>query len=224
MLTGDAVIAFPGAGSFGGEFRPLLAGLGPTARQVRYPGRVGRDLGTPAGSFDEVVTRCLAQIDRQGARRPVLIGHSYGAYVAYATAARLPGVAALVVVGAVAPRLHTVADVTTWTRADTEAYLTAVDPGAIPADTDDDWRDIVLDTTRDDLLLLAGFRPDDVHRLRCPVLAARGVDDPLTSADGVAAWAPTTDGPFSHEVFPGGHSDPLRSPALLTRLREVPGP
>jgi surfactin synthase thioesterase subunit len=77
---------FPGAGSFGGETPP-------GAVLIRYPGRYGRGFGVPAASFDAVVDACAAQLARRSPTRPVLVGHSYGAYVAYATALRLADVA-----------------------------------------------------------------------------------------------------------------------------------
>src|SRR5262249_44765773 len=83
-----STVFFPGAGSFGNEFQLLVDALQPAAWLVKYPGRYGRDFGVPAESFDGVVRACTEQIASRPAGHPVLFGHSFGAYVAYATAVR----------------------------------------------------------------------------------------------------------------------------------------
>jgi surfactin synthase thioesterase subunit len=194
---------FPGAGSFGGE-------MPPGAVLVRYPGRYGRDCGVPAASFDAVVDACLTQLTRRRPVRPTLFGHSYGAYVAYATALRLADVAGLVVVGANAPARHQVApDALT----DPAGYLGRVDSQAL-ADVPADWREIVLETTVADLRLLSGFDPSGAAPLRCPVLAVRGDADPLTTDAGIQEWDACTSAAFTARTLAGGHSTVLRDPSL----------
>jgi surfactin synthase thioesterase subunit len=206
------VCCFPGAGSFGAEFGGL-----PDARLVRYPGRQGRDFGTPAGSFDELVRCCADQVpDGQ-----VLAGHSFGAYVAYATALRLQEagieVAALVVAGAVAPGRMAVPDRATGTPTEVAAYLDSVDPEMLAAAPSDEWREIVVEAAGEDLRLLRQFAGSGA--VRCPVATVRGAADPLTSDPGMGEWAEYTDGGCTPHVFPGGHSDFLRTPAFVSWLR-----
>jgi surfactin synthase thioesterase subunit len=197
------VFVFPGAGSFGSDCQELLR----SGRLVKYPGRFGR--GGPAASFGALVRACAEQV---AVERPVLVGHSFGAYVAYAVAGVLEasGVAVerLVVLGAVAPARHSVA---AESISDTEAYLERVAPGLVEGE----WRDVVVETAAQDMVLLTGFRAEDHPVVRCPVVAAHGESDPLTSADGVAAWAEVTTGGFERRELPGGHSDLLTSPDLL---------
>ncbi|WP_030617564.1 thioesterase II family protein [Streptomyces sclerotialus] len=226
MTAGPGGVAvFPGAGSFGGEFKELLATVAQPAWLVRYPGRFGRDFGTPAGSFDEVVTACAAQVRRRAVTAPLLVGHSYGAYLAYATAARLveegTAVAGLVVIGADAPQLVTVAEAAVRGLPETAAYLEGIDPGLLPADGSDGWREIVVETARADLLLLREFTASPYRELHCPVAVAHGASDPLVTPAGVAGWADATSGGCTRRVFPGGHSDLLRSPGLGAWLEEV---
>ena len=225
--TADTVF-FPGAGSFGSEFQLLVDELKPTAWVVRYPGRLGRDFGVPAESFDAVVRACAEQISRRSPDRPVLFGHSFGAYVAYATALKLQAdgaeIAALMVVGADAPHRLQVSALATGTPADAGRYLDQVDPGALAKAPSDDWREIVLETTVQDLRLLKQFDASAGRRLRCPILAARGDADPLTSAAGAGEWQRCTDGQFSLHSLPGGHSDFLRSgtrASLIRQIREI---
>lgn len=198
----STVFYFPGAGSFGGETPP-------GATQVRYPGRYGRDFGVPAASFGAVVEACAAHLTRRSAEPPLLLGHSYGAYVAYATASRLPTVAGLVVVGANAPDRHHIApDAFT----DPLGYLRRVDPDADPPP--DEWRDIVAETTVQDLRLLAGFDHSGAEPLACPVLAVRGDADPLTTDEGVDGWRRYAGAAFATRTLAGGHSTVLRDPSL----------
>jgi len=41
--------------------------------------------------------------------------------------------------------------------------------------------------------------------LSCPVTCLVGDDDPKVTVEEAAAWSEHTDGPFTLEVFPGGH-------------------
>ncbi|WP_153815588.1 alpha/beta fold hydrolase [Streptomyces sp. SUK 48] len=218
-------VFFPGAGSFGTEFRPLTKELGRASLAVRYPGRPGRDFGVPADSFDAVTGACADQIRRRRAARVLLFGHSYGAYVAYATAARLRAagteVTALVAVGAAGPARLRVPAAAAAGPDGAAAFLDRADPGALAGAPSDDWRAAVAETAAQDLALLRRFDPAAVPGLHCPVLAARGAEDPLTTDDTIAAWQHTTTGPFSRRIFPGGHSDLLGTPACAAWLLDV---
>jgi surfactin synthase thioesterase subunit len=220
-----SAVFFPGAGSFGREFRLLVDELKPAAWLARYPGRYGRDFGTPAGSFDELVLTCAGQVTSLAPARPVLFGHSFGAYVAFATALKLQetatGVGALVVAGACAPGRFEVSEQATGTPSEAARYLESVDPGALADAPSADWREVVGELTVQDLRLLRQFDATRATSVHCPILAARGQADPLTSDSGVAGWERYTDGIFSHRVFPGGHSDFLRSTACLSWIRET---
>jgi surfactin synthase thioesterase subunit len=221
-VTGVAF--FPGAGSFGAEFQSLVDTLGPAPRLVRYPGRYGRDSGIAAASFDAVVCACVDQL--AGQRPAVLFGHSFGAYVAYATALRLQDtgspVALLVVAGAAAPGRLAVPRLATGSPAAAAAYLDSVDPGALADAPSAEWREIVVETALQDLRLLRQF--DDRGRVGGPILAVRGDEDPLTSDADLAGWSEATDGTLTRRTFPGGHSDFLRTPACTSWLRTIVAP
>jgi surfactin synthase thioesterase subunit len=224
--VGD-IAFFPGAGSFGAEFQVLGAAFDPAATWLaRYPGRFGRGFGVPAESFDQVVQACAEQTISRTSAHPILFGHSFGAYAAYATALRLEREttadiepSALVVVGAAAPEHLKVAQLTTAEQA--ERYLERVDPGALAAAPSAEWRDIVVDATLSDLRLLSEFAAFTSPRVRCPIIAIRGDADPLTSDATLAEWANSTDGGFSLRLFPGGHSEFLRSADCVPRIREL---
>lgn len=216
----DAITFFPGAGSFGSECRSL-ADSAQGGWIVRYPGRMGNDFGVHAESFDDIVTACAKQVTG----RPVLVGHSFGAYVAYATASTLEEagteISAVVVTGANAPTRLRVPSRATASLSDAAAYLEDVDPGALADGPSDEWREIVAETAMHDLRLLAGFDTATATTLHCPILAARGETDPLTSDEGIHEWEHATHGTFSSRVFAGGHSDFLHSTACTSWFREV---
>ncbi len=215
------VFVFPGAGSFGGEFRPLIGELGPSARLIRYPGRFGKDFGRPAESYQDVVASCVAQLGRRGTVGCMLVGHSYGGYVAYSTAVELAEhgveVAALVAIGAGAPSARWVPEPATREQSATAAFLDDVDPGLLSGE----WRDVVIDTAMQDLRLLSGLTDADYARVRCPVFAAFGETDPLTSRESVGRWSDFTEGGVTHRVFPGGHSDLIQSPELVSWIQQI---
>ncbi|MFK0262160.1 thioesterase II family protein [Streptomyces angustmyceticus] len=216
-------LVLPGAGSFGGELKPLLDELGPAARIARYPGRFGRDMGKDT-TFPEVVDACTEQAQKLPAERVTLLGHSFGAYVAHATAAELERrgrpVHALVVVGANAPQRLAVPQAARSDRAAVAAYLEGIDPRLLP-DPSDEWHDLVLDAALQDLRLLAHVGAAPRPHPRCAVFAARGATDPLTSAEGTAEWAAATAGPCTRRTFPGGHSDLLTTSAFADWLRLI---
>lgn len=223
--TAKDTVFFPGAGSFGREFQLLVDVLKPAAWLIKYPGRYGRGFGIPAESFDGVVQACADQIASKTPGRPVLFGHSFGAYVAYATALRLQetgiGVGALVAVGASAPRHLEVSEQATGTPSDAAKYLDLVDPSALADVPSEDWREIVAEAAVHDLRLLRQFDTGSSASIHCPILAARGIADPLTTDLGVGEWEGYTDSTFSLCIFPGGHSDLLRSPACTSWIREI---
>ncbi|MEU1847944.1 alpha/beta fold hydrolase [Streptomyces sp. NPDC019990] len=217
------ILVLPGAGSFGGELKPLLDELRPAARIARYPGRFGRDFGKDT-TFAEIVDACADQASDLPAERVILVGHSFGAYVAHATAAELERrgtpLHALVVVGADAPQLLAVPQALGSDRSAVAAYLQRIDPNLLP-DPSDEWRDVVLDTAVRDLRLLRHYSAAPRPYPRCPVFAARGATDPLTSTDGTGEWSGATAGPFAQRTFPGGHCDLLTTSVFADWLRAV---
>jgi surfactin synthase thioesterase subunit len=229
------LVFFPGAGSFGGEFQQLVNALGSVARVIAYPGRFGRDFGVPAESFEAVVRACTEQITDWGLTRPVLFGHSFGAYVAYATALSLQatpaaadaatasggdagagggtgaGAGVLVVAGATAPGRLVIVDEATRSPQEAADYLRSVDPSALSNAPSDEWREIIAETVVDDMRLLREFAATSPIIVHCPIIAVRGEHDPLTTDDGIGEWKTSTDGEFTTRTFEGAHSDFLSS-------------
>jgi len=202
---------FPGAGSFGGEFAPLTDTLGRReTRLIKYPGRFGSSFGEHPDTLDEVIESATDQAAALPA--PVLVAHSYGAYVAHAVACNLTErgtpPATLIVTGASAPELLSVPPVTS--PAEVATYLDDTDPTALATAPSPDWREVVIETTANDLRLLRGLTPP-ATALTCPVSAIRGSRDELTTDESIALWSNATNGSFTTHTVPGGHSAPLRS-------------
>lgn len=221
------VVAFPGAASFGSEFRPLRSRLSGAARLVtlQYPGRSGSIQGAPAKSFDDLVAGCAARVRERFAPGRVLVGHSFGAYVAYATAAALEAagtaVGALVVVGANAPDRVSVPEAAVRSREDAWEFLTGIGDDVVGPMPSEEWREVVMETAWRDLVLLSEFPGPARTRLHCPVLAVRGLDDPVAAEDRMSGWATVTDGTSALVSLPGGHSDVLAAPEFLDRVAAI---
>lgn len=220
---GRPLVLFPGAGSFGSEFRALRSAAGPDSRVMRYPGRNGPDAGGPT-SFETIVASCADQIARLPSGQAMLFGHSYGAYLAYATAVALGRrsveVSLLMVAGASAPDLLRVPLEATGSPEAAAAYLDAVDPGRLTGAAPE-WREAVAETVQQDLRVLATLAlPSPPVRLSCPIVGLRGAGDPLTSDTSLAGWRRYTRRDFRGRTFEGGHSDLLGDPRLAALVQE----
>ncbi|MCW5250402.1 thioesterase II family protein [Streptomyces sp. SHP 1-2] len=221
-MTGDGhqLILFPGAGAFGSEFHALRSAAGADSAVMRYPGRSTGE----AASFEAVVAACADRIAGRPDSRPVLFGHSYGAYLAYATAIALArrsvDVSLLIVAGAAAPDLLRVPPEATVSPEAAVAYLDEADPGRLAAAAPE-WREAVAETLQRDLRVLATLTlASPPTRVPCPVLALRGAEDPLTSDASLAGWERFTRGGFDRRTLEGGHSGVLDAPDLAALVRE----
>lgn len=217
-MTSDTtpVLLLPGAGSYGGELAVLAEACGPNARVARYPGRFGPDFGRST-SLAEVVGVCADQAQTLASGAVVLIGHSLGAYVAHATAAELASRGdpprALVVVGADAPHRMRVPASAVRDEAGMAAYLENADPGMLP-DPADEWYEVVVETALRDMALLTEYTALSPPAPSCPVYAARGEDDPLTTLAGIGEWPRVGGVEPRLQAFPGSHSDLLTTSAF----------
>ena len=160
----------------------------------------------------EVLPQLLAKL---GLERPVLLGHSDGGSIALIHAAR-HAVAACIVM---APHVI-VEEISVRSIAQArEAYETGGLRERLRryhADVDSafwQWNDIWLSEA---------FRPFDIRpdcrRIRAPVLAIQGIDDPYGSRRQIEEIAPTL-GNFEHHLLPHcGHSPHRDQPQQTTRL------
>jgi len=83
------VFIFPGVGSFGTEFKPLVSNIEAYHNTyiLQYSNR-NSAFDSDSCSFAELAESCLSQIKRLSldCESIIFLGHSFGAYVAYATA------------------------------------------------------------------------------------------------------------------------------------------
>lgn len=205
-----SLVVFPGAGSFGSEFRPLLKAFRPKAHLQRYSWRKGEARSQKGKTFDDAARFCAQQIQKTAPEQKILIGHSFGAFMAYATALAMEGAGSvplgLILIGAAAPH-HVKPRPQPVTEMEIESYWNRVEPGLFDCCPDRTWKDLVIETTRRDLELFQTFRKAKLGRLHCPAHAAAGDNDPLVSGPECKHWARLVEGYFDYQSFPGGHSD-----------------
>jgi surfactin synthase thioesterase subunit len=227
----NTIVIFPGAGSFGSEFRPLLKALRPNARLLRYPWRHEASDTSGCATFDQAAQACAGQVGKIAATGSILLGHSFGAYLAYATAAILRQAGAppraVILVAARAPHLvATTRQPRSWDEI--EAYWRSLQPDLFEQLPDSSWQDVVFETTRRDLALFEGFDADMFGRLQVETLTATGEGDPSVSRIQSKSWGDWTLAPYQHRSFPGGHSEFLGSHDFIewvnaaTQRMEVP--
>lgn len=194
---------------------------------VELPGRNARLREPRLTSMGDVVAAALAALAPALERRPfAVLGHSMGAWVAYAVAQELqhaggPLPAALYVsanrsarlAGAQhdvdATRLHALPSVQFW-EAMERRY------GRNPLLEDPAVRRFVLPTLRADFQIVETFQPADPdRRLPCPVVAIGALQDTRYTPEQLSMWAECAPpGAFRELWVPGGHG----------YLAECPGP
>ena len=193
---------------------------------IRLPGRGGR-LGEPLLPDARRLAAAIADGIRDSLERPfVFFGHSMGALIAYETACRLqqlslPLPEQLIVSAMRAPqqmnrrgdgcfaRLATGDDARAPLHTlDDAALCRALEAiGGIPEAIlrHRDYLQMLLPIFRNDLSLCEGYVNPQPHVLPLAITALGGTTDAVARRDELAAWAQCGSGPFSLQLFPGGH-------------------
>jgi surfactin synthase thioesterase subunit len=224
---GTVLICFPPAGAGAGFFREWAGSLpGIRIVPVQLPGREERFGETPEEDAAAIARNIATAIAAEGWDRPVLLGYSYGALLAFETALRLEAdgidIAGLVTMARAAPQTTpqpTVADL------DDDAFLDYVRRlGGLPPEMDEvpEFVELMLPVMR------ADFRANDLYaraeseRLRCPIHTLAGTTDTATANGRDTAWAARTEA--KHEVtrIDGGHFFIHENPsAAFNQIRAV---
>jgi pyochelin biosynthetic protein PchC len=179
---------------------------------VQYPGRQDRYRERCSQSVAELadaIAEALSQeVDRD--RPLVFFGHSMGAVVGFETARRLergPGPAPdlFFASGRRAPALSRDDGIHRLGDQELLAELQRLGGTDIRMLDDPELFQLVVPTIRSDFAAVETYRPDPGARVRCPVVALIGDQDPRVSIAQAAAWRDHTVGDFTLRVFPGGH-------------------
>ncbi|TCP45023.1 surfactin synthase thioesterase subunit [Tamaricihabitans halophyticus] len=205
------LVCFPHAGGSASYFFPVSRALAPSVEVIclQYPGRQDRRsepcLETVAG-FADGASAAL----RQWTELPlVLFGHSLGATIAFETARRLQAdgldVAGLFASGRRGPT--TERDERVHERTDdgllTELRQLSGTDGAVLGDHE--LVRMILPALRADYRAAETYRHVPGEKLRCPITALVGADDPKVTLDEARDWAAHTTDTFELKMFPGGH-------------------
>ncbi|MEU3742761.1 thioesterase domain-containing protein [Streptomyces sp. NPDC032198] len=212
------VHCFAHAGAGVSSFSGWQDALGTGAESVPHllPGRDSRRDEPRITGREALLAEVMEHFAHDDGTPYVLYGHSLGAMVAYTVARALhetglPG-PALLVVGACPPPDAPCALADACRSPEPELLgllgeLGAVPEGARPGGL---WHRSVLPVLRDDLVLAHALRgaarlPSAAGRLRVPVLAVAGADDPHAGARALTGWRWWTTGPFALHTVPGDH-------------------
>jgi medium-chain acyl-[acyl-carrier-protein] hydrolase len=208
------LFCLPHAGVGASVYRPWAAAMPADVElvAVQPPGRETR-LREPAFSgLDELVDALLDAMTSLLDRPFALFGHSMGACVAYEAARRmesagLPAPERLFVSGRRAPSVP--ATDPPMNGLSDDAFIAEIQRryGGIPAEVlrHPELVALLLPTLRADIQALERHVHQRSAPLRAPIFALGGAQDPVVSADGLAAWRSETASAFALRLFPGGH-------------------
>ncbi|WP_406207918.1 alpha/beta fold hydrolase [Kitasatospora sp. NBC_01560] len=206
------LFCFAHAGGGGVAFRPWRQALAPDVdvRPVVLPGRESRVRELPYRRVEQLLDPLCEALEPYLDRPYAFFGHSLGSILAYEAARRFSAAGRapelLVVSGRRAPRLPS--GRRQFSTLPDAAFLDALgELGGTPPEVlgEAQLLRMLLPTLRADFELNESYRTLPGGRLRCPVAAYMGVDDPEVDAGELLAWQGETTGEFTLRVFAGGH-------------------
>ncbi|GAQ65853.1 thioesterase II family protein [Streptomyces scabiei] len=208
------LVCFPHAGGSASAYHAMAGALPPAAEvlAVQYPGRQDRRAEKCVDNVPELVDRLVPVLTASADDRPLaLFGHSMGATLAYEVARRLEregGANSPVTVflsGRRAPRFERSEYIH---QRDDRGILRELEllggSGAV-ALADPEILQMVMPAIRGDYRAAETYVHVPGPPLRCPVVALTGDADPRAAVAEVEAWREYTEGPFTTQVFKGGH-------------------
>jgi medium-chain acyl-[acyl-carrier-protein] hydrolase len=141
----------------------------------------------------------------------VLFGHSMGALLAFEVARELEfrmgrSCISLIVAGARAPHLRALdRSLHTLQRDELIEELRSMNGTPSELLQNNQAMDFLLPIIRSDLRLLATYVPSPGPKLRCPIAAFGGVDDPSVTSEQLLEWRKYTSNRFSAKMMRGDH-------------------
>ncbi|MEU7024036.1 alpha/beta fold hydrolase [Streptomyces sp. NPDC046203] len=209
--AGTRLICFPHAGGSATYYFPVSRAMSPATDvlAVQYPGRQDRRFEPCVDDLHELADRVVAELLPWTDRPVALFGHSLGATLAFEVALRLEAAGivplGLFASGRTAPsrhrggRMHLNSD---EKLLDSIKRMSGTDPQILQ---DDELLQVMLPMFRSDYKAAETYRYRSGSVLSCPVIALTGDSDTEVTPEEARAWEEHTTGPFSMEVFSGGH-------------------
>ena len=176
---------------------------------IELPGRGRRLGGRPADDLLALVAEIDAACAPRDGRPWAVFGHSMGALVAFAWAARAHqsgrGPVMVYLSGAAPPWSVSVAEpLAALDERELWAHMVGLG-GVPPALRTTTAARLLAPVMRADVLAAAGYRVNGPRSVGCPVLVVAGEDDPVFPVELADAWQAVSVGDFRSRLMPGGH-------------------
>lgn len=201
------LVCFPPEGASASFYRAWCCRLPATVEllAVQYPGREDRLHEACIDDMHLLADRTADALGLPTTRSLVLFGHGLGAALAFEVALRLEKrlVARTV-------RLFVSGRGPCSEADDSRSGATDVAPSTglydLASSAQECMNDpAILPAMHSDCRISAGYQPDAGVKLRSPIAAYVGVDDPTISMDQIRRWSNYTWGDFHARSFPGNH-------------------
>lgn len=213
-MPSTTILCFPPAGAGPSFFRPWAAhGADLRIAPVEIPGREKR-FGEPEHTDMDALLKVIVPellATAAGTERVVLFGHSFGAVLAYEAARamleREPGLGlTLVASGSTRPGAARGGPITGLPDDEFVEGVRQIAGYRHPALDEPELRELLLPPLRADVAMHEGHAHDEnTPSLSVPVVAVRGTEDEMVSAEQASAWGEITTGTFRVAEIEGGH-------------------
>ncbi|NKI44260.1 thioesterase II family protein [Streptomyces physcomitrii] len=222
------LVVLPHAGGSGTFFFPMAKALAPGIEvlAVQYPGRQDRHAEKLIESVAELADQLLPVLRSQLDGPFALFGHSMGATLSFELARRLEAeglvAEALFPSARPAPSRHR-ENCTVHLGTDEEliAELRGLSGTNDQVLGNEELLRMTLPAVRGDYKAAETYRYHPGPKLKSAVYAMIGDQDPMVTEEEARAWAEHTEGPFTLDVYRGGHFYLVdHQPAILKSLAD----